>query len=262
MKLFVSVFKNRQLLQNLIKNDFKNRYLGNHLGIIWAFVNPLVMIGVYWFVFSYGLRQTSVGDAPFFLWLFTGLVPWFLISEGVVNASNSIVSQSFLVKKIVFEVELLPIVKIGSALLVNCPFWFLMLFLCLAYGYYPNLEWLQLIYYLFCIFVLSLALGLLTSSIIPFIPDVAQVVAIIMQIMFWATPILWNKTMLTGNFILLYELNPFAYITTGVRDSLLNQTLILVHYRETLYFWFFVLLLYWVGNYTFNKLRPHFSDVL
>ncbi len=262
MKLFVLAFKNQRILVNLIKSDFKNRYLGNHLGIIWAFIQPLVMIGVYWFVFMHGFRVTPVENVPFLLWLLAGMVPWFLLSDAITSASNAITSQSFLVKKIVFEVKLLPIVKIGSAIIVNLVFWVLMLLVCICYGYYPSLIWLQLIYYILCILVFSLSLSLLLSAIMPFMPDIGQVVSIFIQIMFWATPIFWNKELLTGYLVLVYKLNPFAYIVNGFRDTLINHTSILVHYNQMLYFWFLTSVLFWLGNRVFNKLRPHFADVL
>lgn len=262
MKIFVLAYKNQRLLLNLIRNDFKNRYLGNHLGIIWAFIQPLVMVMVYWFVFVHGFRVTPVANVPFLLWLLAGMVPWFLINDAIVSASNAITSQSFLVKKIVFEVKLLPIVKIGSAVMVSLAFWILMLIVCICYGYYPNLMWFQLIYYMICILALSLSMSLLLSAIMPFIPDLCQVVSIFMQLMFWATPIFWNKALLKGHMVLIYKLNPFSYIVIGFRDSLIDHTPIMEHYNQTIYFWCLTALIFWFGNRTFNKLRPHFADVL
>ena len=262
MKFLLLMYTYRALLLNLIKNDFKNRYLGNHLGIVWAFIQPLVMVGVYWFVFVHGFRSTPIENVPFLLWLLAGMVPWFLLSEAVLSSSSAITGQSFLVKKIVFEVKLLPVVKIGSAVLVNLAFWILVLIVCLCYGYYPQLIWLQLIYYMFCILAFSLSLGMLLSAIMPFIPDVAQVVNIFIQIMFWATPVMWNKSLLKGHLVLVYKLNPFSYIVSGFRDTLIDQTPILVHYNQMLYFWGITIIIFWLANRTFNRLRPHFADVL
>ena len=262
MNFFASVFKNRRVLFNLIKSDFKNRYLGNHLGIVWAFIQPLVMVAVYWFVFVHGFRQTPVENVPFLLWLLAGMVPWFLINDAILNSCTAIISQSFLVKKIVFEVKLLPIVKIGSAVLANIAFWVLMLIVCLCYGYYPHLIWLQLIYYMICILALSVGISLLISSMMPFMPDVAQIVSIFMQIMFWATPIFWNRSLLHGHLVLIYKLNPFAYLVDGFRDTLIDHTSIFIHYNQTIYFWVITFLIFWLGNKTFSKLQPHFADVL
>ena len=264
MKLAVLAIKNRKMLLNLIKSDFKNRYLGNHLGIVWAFIQPLVMVAVYWFVFTRGLRVGAMSSAPFLLWLLAGMIPWFLLNDAILSSSSAIVSQSFLVKKIVFEVKLLPVVKIGSAILVNLAFWVLLLLVCIGYGYYPDWYWLQLGYYMLCIVVFSLGAGVLLSAIMPFIPDIGQMVGVLFQVMFWATPVMWNKDMLINHPKLQYIvlLNPFAYIVNGFRDTIINKLPFWQFYNQMIYFWSFVLVLYWLGNRVFNKLRPHFADVL
>jgi ABC-type polysaccharide/polyol phosphate export permease len=250
------------MLWSLIKSDFKNRYLGNHFGIIWAFIQPLVMVVVYWFVFTHGLKAVQIDDVPFLIWLLSGVVPWFLISDALSSSSRAIVDQAFLVKKIVFEVRLLPMVKIGSAVLVSLGFWVFFVLCLLAYGFYPNWLWLQLIYYFICILSLMVGLGLLLSALTPFMLDISQVVAIFLQIMFWVTPIFWNQELLPHGYIWVYKLNPFAYIIGGIRDALLFHKPFWVHYNVTLYFWVLVLLLFWLGNRVFSKLRPHFADVL
>lgn len=261
MNFFLSIYKNRRILINLIRSDFKNRYLGNHLGIIWAFIQPLAMVLTYWFVFTKGFRAVAISDAPYLLWLLAGMVPWFLINDAVTSSSSAVISQGFLVKKIVFEVKLLPLVKIGSAILVNLAFWLFLIVVCIMYGYYPSLWWLQLIYYMLCIIAISLSLGLLFSSMMPFMPDIAQTLAVVFQILFWGTPVMWNRNMLHGSFVYIVKLNPFAYIVDGFRDTIVSHTPILVHYNQLIYFWVFTLVVFWFGNSTFNKLRPHFADV-
>ncbi|MCE3268409.1 MAG: teichoic acid transporter permease [Burkholderiales bacterium] len=262
MKLAILAIKNRRMLLNLITSDFKNRYLGNHLGIVWAFIQPLVMVAVYWLVFTRGFRVAAVSKGPFLLWLLAGMVPWFLLSDSIVSASSAVTSQAFLVKKIVFEVKLLPFVKIGSAVLVNLAFWLLMIIICLCYGYFPSVWWLQLIYYMFCILCISLSISLFCSSVMPFLPDLGQIIAIVFQVLFWATPIMWDQNMLHNKAIYLVKLNPFAYIINGFRDTLIDHTPFWLHYYMMLYFWVFTVIVYLLGNRTFNKLRPHFADVL
>lgn len=264
MKLAILALKNRRMLLNLIKSDFKNRYLGNHLGIVWAFIQPLVMVAVYWFVFTKGFRAGAVSNVPFLLWLLAGMVPWFLLNDAIISSSNAITSQAFMVKKIVFEVKLLPLVKIGSAVLVNLAFWVFLLVVCFLYGFYPNLWWLQLLYYLICIIAISLSLGLLFSAIMPFWPDIGQIITVIFQVLFWATPVMWNKDMLLTHpkYQYIIKLNPFAYIVNGFRDTLIEHIPFWHYYNQMIYFWLFVIVAYWLGNRSFNKLRPHFADVL
>lgn len=262
MSLLSLLCKNWSLLRNLIGHDFHDRYVGSYLGVIWAFINPLLMVTIYWFVFTHGFKAVPVQDVPFALWLLAGLVPWFFLNDAISNSVQAVCSQRFLVKKMVFEVKLLPLVKIGSALLVNLFFWGFLLVVCVADDFYPQLIWLQLIYYMFCSVMLSVALSFLFSSIMPFFPDLGQIVVILMQILFFVTPIFWDQTLLTGDLMYIYLLNPFSYIITGVRETLIEQIPFWVHAKTTLYFWSITLLLYAVGNRTFNKLRHHFADVL
>lgn len=94
------IYQSRELLSTLIKNDFKKQYLGSYLGLVWAFIQPLTFIVVIWFVFEIGFRAgPTTGGVPFFLYLITGMIPWFFISNAFTSGTNSIVNNSFLVKK-------------------------------------------------------------------------------------------------------------------------------------------------------------------
>ena len=89
-------------------------------GVIWGFIQPLVTIAVYWFVFQVGFRSGDVGDKPFVLWFIAGIIPWFFFSEALSSTTNVFLEYSYLVKKVVFKIEILPVVKIVSALFVHC----------------------------------------------------------------------------------------------------------------------------------------------
>lgn len=262
MNFFKQIYTNKNMLWSLIKSDFKNKYLGSHLGIVWAFIQPCIMIAIYWFVFTHGFRAAAIQNVPFLDWLLAGLTPWFLFNDGISAGARSIVDQSFLVKKIVFEVKLLPIIKIGSAILVNIAFWLFLIICLLLSGFYPHLIWLQLIYYFICIIALTLSLSLLFCAIMPFMLDIGQLVSIFLQIMFWVTPIFWNYSILPAKYSWIYKLNPIAYIVNGVRDTVLFNQPFWVNYKSMIYFWIIALFLFFIGNKIFTKLRPHFADVL
>ena len=109
------VIADRKLIARLSVNDFKTKFAGSYLGIIWAFVQPVIMIFVYWFVFEKGLKPTPVSDAagvaiPFLLWLMAGLVPWFFFSDALSGGTRALLDYSYLVKKVVFQIDILPIV--------------------------------------------------------------------------------------------------------------------------------------------------------
>lgn len=100
-------------------DDFRRKYAGSALGSLWAFLQPMVTIVLYWFVFQLGFKSQPVNDFPFILWLITGLVPWFFVSEAIVNATASLIDYSYLVKKILFDINILPLAKVLSTLLVQ-----------------------------------------------------------------------------------------------------------------------------------------------
>ncbi|MDP3466531.1 MAG: ABC transporter permease [Sulfuricurvum sp.] len=256
------VVRNRRLLIDLIKNDFKSRYLNNYLGVLWAFIQPTITILIFWFVFQVGFKAAPVQETPFILWLIAGMVPWFFFAEALGSATNAILDNSFLVKKIVFRVSLLPIVKIASALIIHAFFIVFMLGMFLYYGYMPNLYWLQIGYYLFATVILLLGISWITSSVVIFFRDLGQLVSMVIQFGFWLTPIFWMFTMVPEAYRWIFKLNPAYYITQGYRDALIDHVWFWDKPAETLQFWIITALFFALGAIVFRKLRPHFADVL
>lgn len=262
MNIFGILKKNRKLILSLAKNDFKTRFAGSYLGIFWAFVQPVVTILVYWFVFQVGFRNGDVGEIPFILWLTAGLVPWFYFSEALMGATNSLLEYSYLVKKVVFNIDILPIIKVLSALFVNVFFVMFLGLICCFYGYYPTIYTLQIGYYMICQIFLVMALSYITSAIMVFFRDLGQLIHILLQIGMWMTPIMWQSNMIGEKYQRLLKLNPMYYIVNGYRDALLGKNWFFRNYLWTAYFWIVVLVLLFFGTKVFKKLKHHFSDVL
>jgi len=256
------VVRNRRLLIDLIKNDFKSRYLNNYLGVLWAFIQPVVTILIFWFVFQVGFKSAPVQDTPFILWLIAGMIPWFFLAEALGSATNSILENGFLVKKIVFRVSLLPIVKITSALMVHIFFIIFMMGMYFYYGFLPSIYWLQIAYYLFASIILLLGISWITSSVIIFFRDIGQLIAMGIQFGFWLTPIFWMLTMVPETYQWIFKSNPAYYITQGYRDALINHVWFWEKPMELLQFWIIAAILFIFGAIIFRKLRPHFADVL
>ncbi len=259
---FADLFKSRWLILQLTKRDFKSKYLGSFLGIVWAFVQPTVTILILWFVFSIGFRSQPMDDFPFFLWLSAGMIPWFFFSDGIINASNCIVEFSYLIKNLVFRASILPIVKVLSALIVHIFFVFLLVLLFLIYGFGFQIYYIQLLYYLFALIIFILGVSWITSALVVFIKDVSQVLLVIVQLGFWVTPIFWTIDMLPENWRFLIKLNPVFYIVNGYRDSLIYRTWFWERPNLTIYFWSLTLVLWVVGTIVFKRLRPQFADVI
>ena len=261
VSLLQELWSSRKLVMNLAQNDFKTKYVGSYLGIIWAFIQPLVTILVYWFVFQVGLRSGDVGNFPFILWLMAGLVPWFFFSDALSAGTTSLLEYQYLVKKIVFKISVLPAVKIISAMYVHIAFMALTVIIYAFYGYTPDWHTLQIIYYTFCTAV-SLALVYFTCSIVIFFRDTTQIVGIFLQIGMWMTPIMWQIAILPTQFLWIFKAMPMYYVVAGYRDSLIDKVWFWERPYETAWFWGFTLVLFALGTVVFKKLKVHFADVL
>lgn len=110
------------------KNDIKKKFAGSYFGVVWAFVQPVITVLLYWFVFEKGLNSKATDlrtgiEIPFVLWLTAGLVPWFYFQEALNGGTGVLVEYSYLVKKVVFQIDMLPVVKMISALLTHLFLW-------------------------------------------------------------------------------------------------------------------------------------------
>ncbi len=264
----VELWQNRRIIWRLAKNDFRKRYAGSYLGAVWAMVPPIVTVVMYWFVFDVifgsGPQRTSAGlEVPYVLFLTAGLVPWFFFSDAVMGAMASLLEYNYLVKKVVFKVSVLPIIKITAAMFIHLGFTVVLMVIAVFYGYMPNWFWLQLIYYTFCEYVLILGLSYATCSFVVLFRDLQQMVAIIMQVGMWATPILWNiNSFLDEDKRWIVKLNPMCYIVEGYRSAIYGEQLFWEHFYSATYFWIATALIFVVSSLIFKKLKPMFADVL
>lgn len=259
------VARKRLVIFQLARQDFHNRYVGSMLGLVWTFIQPLVMTLILWVVFSQAFKTPSVSGVPFVLWLLPGLVVWSYFSESLTLATGVFLEYAFLVKKVQFQIAVLPLVKILSSLAVHGVFILLVMGILIYSGIPVSWHWLQLGYYLLALVVLLQGLGLITASLTVFVRDVGFVVNILLQFGFWLTPIFWDMGMipaLAQKYLVVLKLNPLMYIVEGYRGSLLHGVPFWANGRGALYFWVVALLMLALGSGLFRKLKPHFADVL
>lgn len=264
------LWENRKLIMNLAKNDYKKKFAGSYLGIIWAFIQPVVTVLVYWFVFEVGLNSKvndlrTGAEVPFVIWLMAGLIPWFYFQEAWSGGTSVLIEYTYLVKKVVFQIETLPVVKLISALFTHLFFVAFTIVLFAFMGYTPDFYTLQVLYYSFCMIVMVAGLIYATSAIVVFFRDLAQVVGILLQVGVWVTPIMWDintMTKIPSWCVFILKLNPMYYIVNGYRDALINKIGFWEHPGYTIYFWILSVILLCLGTGIFKRLRIHFADVL
>lgn len=258
------LIQSRELIWKLAKNDFKKRYAGSYMGALWAMVQPVVTVAMYYIVFDKIMGNTGRGteDMPFVLFLTAGLVPWFYFSEALNNGTNALREYNYLVKKVVFKISILPIIKIIAATFIHVFFAAVLLVVAAIYGYYPTVYTIQLVYYSFCLFIFVLALSYTTCSIVVFFKDLAQIINIVLQIGMWATPILWDINSVHEKWVILLKLNPLVYIVNGYRSAICEREWFFQDFFSTMYFWIVTVVLFGIGGAVFKRLKVHFADVL
>ena len=267
ISLMKEIVRKRKLIWNLAKADFRKRFVGSYFGIVWMLVQPIVTVLIYFFIFQVGFKSVPpVPGVPYVLWLIPGIVPWFFYSEALNCVTGCLQEYSYLVKKVVFQVEILPIIKLISCMLVHAFFAGIMLAVFLCYGRLPMATWIQILYYSFAAAMLALAFGYLTCAVNVFFKDMAQIVSICLQFGMWLTPIMYSEQLFLDKGLtmapMILKLNPFYYIAAGYRDSMLTGDWFFMRPTLTVYFWAVTLITMLVGLKVFKRLRPHFSDVL
>ncbi len=259
---FKSILVQRRLVLSMARREVKSQYVGASLGLIWTFIHPLVLIFIFWVVFSVGFKARPATNVPFVVWLTAAMTCWFAFSDMISGSTGIVVSHANLIKKTVFPSQILPVVKVTSSLVAHGIFILILFGLLILQGMPFSLFYFQAGYYLFCMLILVLGLAWLLSALNVFVRDIGQAVGLALQVGFWGTPIFWDITMMPERVQMLLKLNPMFYIVQGYRDSFLNFIPFWHHPALTLYFWGVALSCFVGGALVFNKLQPQFSDVL
>lgn len=256
------IINRRQLILTLAASDFKKRFIGSYLGVFWIFMQPIVSIVIYYFVFQIGFKSNPVENMPYVLWLMPGIIPWFFFNDTLQSGVSTLSSYKHLVKKMVFRIDILPLIKVVSSLFIHFIFIFILMLVFLIFGKSPSIWWLQTIYYLVCNIMLVTGLVYLTSAINVFVKDTNQIVNIFLQFGFWIAPIMWDISRMPEKIHWILRLNPFTYIVDGFRDCFVYHVGFWTKPYMALYFWLFTLVIFMSGVKLFKKMEPHFADVL
>ncbi|MBT2291542.1 ABC transporter permease [Paenibacillus albidus] len=256
------LWRSRHLLMNMSKSDFKSRFSGSYFGIVWAVIQPLMTILIFWFVFQVGFRAQPISNVPFILWLCAAMIPWNFFADAIINSTGAFTSYSFVVKKMVFKIGLLPLVKVTASFFLNIAFNILLIIIYTAYGHFPGVQLISILYFNICLFALITVLAYLISTLNVFFRDTSQIVGILLQFGIWLTPIMWEESIIPEKFRWFIKLNPIYYVINGYREALINGTWFFAHPRQTLYFWLVILVIGTVGILFYKRMKSHFADVI
>lgn len=262
--MFGGLWSNRNLLQTSIKREVLGRYKGSVFGVLWSFFNPLLMLAIYTFVFSeifnarWGTNTES--KTEFALMLFAGLIVFNIFSDCMNRAPSLILSNLNYVKRVVYPLEILPVVSLGGALfhaLISILVWILAYVLLIDV---PNASvmYAPLVIMPFALLVLGLSWFLAAIGV--YLRDVNQFINLVTTAVMFLSPIFYPASALPGPYRLILNVNPLTPIIEQLRAVLYfghqPDFILLAKYSV------FSLLIAWMGFMWFQKTRKGFADVL
>lgn len=255
-----TLLRYRGLILTLVSRELKARYRGSALGYFWSLINPLLLLLVYTFVFSVVLPGFRGDLEPYALFLFCGLLPWTWFSSALLESSNSLIASGNLIKKVLFPAEILPIVSVLANLF---HFLFALPILVLFLIYYARpLAILELIWFPVVVLiqlVLTLGLALALSALTVHFRDLKDLLANLLTLWFFTTPILYPMSQLPPRFKPLMDLNPFAHLAVSYQEILFYDGPF-GHWKWLLALGF-VAVAAFVGGYAlFDRLRDSFAE--
>jgi len=254
----------KQQIFKLAKADLIKTYRGAALGWAWAIIKPAVTIFVYWFSFEIGLRAgKDVNGFPFFLWLISGVIPWFYMSDMLTAGTDTIRKYSYLVTKMKFPVATIPTFVSISKFMVHLILMGIMILIFICMGYPPTIYLIQLPIYMLLMFVFFTIWSLFASLLSSMSKDFGNLVKSMVTAVFWLSGILWNPDAIKIGWIKkILMVNPVTFLTNGFRNCFINQVWIFEQPKRLLYFVIVTVLLLLLTIWAYKKLRKEIPDVL
>ena len=252
----------RQLVQ-LAKADMKKAY-GGVLGMGWAIIRPAILIFVFWFAFSVGLRKGGdVEGYPFFLGLIAGMIPWFYMRDMITGGAGSIRRYKYLVTKIKFPVSTIPTFVSMGSLATHAGLVVLMIGIFLLFGYRPTIYYLQIPLYMILMFLFFTAWGLFSGVLSSISRDFLNLVKSLTQALFWMSGILYDANGIGQQWIrniLLF--NPVTIVVNGYRNALIYQKWFWEDWQQLVNFAIVYAVMLLLAVWVYRKLKKDIPDVL
>lgn len=222
MKVFKEIYNYRELLRTSVKKEIRGKYKGAWLGVLWSYLNPILMLMVYSFVFT-NIMKIQIDNYSMFL--FTALIPWTFFITSISQGSLSTVANGSLMKKVYFPREIIPISSVTanatnfliSSLIVVVSLLVSGVGLSVYALFFPLILLLQ--------YILILGITFITSSLTVYARDLEHIISVFLMALFYATPIVYSIDMIPEQYRFIMSLNPVAPIIQGYRDILFYKKL-------------------------------------
>lgn len=255
---------NSKLILLLAIETSKRAYFDTKLGFVWAIFKQIIYVLMFAFFFRIGIRQgDQVNGHDYILYLFSGTIPWMLLSESTVNACRIIYKNGAIIKNYNIPLEIIPVYEMISKMTMHMiVVFFLIVFFALSGGidYAPTLSHFNFVFYWIMLGLFITALNYFLGALAFILKDITNLASSIMQGFFWLTPIIWEPV---GNYI-AYEkiLNPYYFFINGYRETLLEHKLFIREPIYDVYILIVILFLYYFGYRLYSRVIPSVYDTI
>ncbi|MCP0914358.1 ABC transporter permease [Legionella septentrionalis] len=254
-----------RMIYNFFKINLKDRYMASALGGIWAVLNPIIMLGIFTFIFGFVYRAKLPGATTtlsYVIWLISGYGPWLAISEGLLNSANSVVSNSGVVKNMAFKTEILPVASILVSIVplaVSLGFLSLIMF---CDGNIPTWHALMIFPVVAIMYFFMIGLGFFLAAITVFLRDLAIVLPNLLMMVLFVSPIFYTIDSMPKPIQMASVANPFYILTEGFRQPLVYHQISLNLLLGLSYVILLAAVLYFTGLHRFRKIKGYFTSVI
>jgi lipopolysaccharide transport system permease protein len=257
-----TLLRYRGLIQSLVTRELKARYRGSVLGFVWSFVNPLLLLSIYSFVFDTIMPNKDPRTRPYALFMFCGLLPWTWFSASLTEATSSLITGGNLIKKVLFPAEVLPIVSVLANMVHFALGLVILAAFMIGFRHYPNvasLPWFPVVVLVQLIFTLGLALAL--SALTVHFRDIRDLLTNVLMLWFFATPIIYPYFLPTvERFLPLFRLNPFYHLAVSYQEILFFERF--GHARSLGLLAMLSVGVFLGGYWLFDRLRDSFAEAV
>lgn len=259
MKIFKDLYNYRELLKTSVKKDIGGKYKHSFLGVLWSFINPLLQILVYALIFPLVMKNGG-SYKDYTVFMVCGLIPWAYFTTVINRASFIMIENGNILKKVYFPRSILPLSLVTSEtinFLVSCII-ILVFIVIKGFGISKFILFFPLV--LLIQYVLLLGIALIFSAVTVYMRDIQHFIGVVLQLLFYATPIVYSIDTIPENFRWILKWNPMTYIIEGYRAIFYNQTMPDLKSFGVLGIISIIILI--VGYLLFNKLQKRFAEEL
>lgn len=253
----------RGLIQSLVARELKARYRGSVLGFFWSFINPLLLLAIYSFIFTTIMPNRVEGVQPYALFMLCGILPWTWFNASLTEAAGSLIAGGNLIKKVLFPAEVLPIVTVLANMVHFALALPIVLIFLVIYQHPPDLPglvWFPVAVLVQFVFTTGLALALAALTV--HFRDIRDILANAMMLWFFATPIIypWSQKEVAA-YRRFFDFNPFTHLAVTYQEVLFFPGPV-GHWRWLLALGVASIVVFLAGYWLFDRLRDSFAEVV